>query len=422
MNNNRYLIKRIKYVFLVLFITLGLCGCDSIDFTKLLKKSDDSEKINVNRSDDLIVVERVEELSSSENEDKTAELSNKDFSIALNEIVTDGSRFFAYPKLNEEEQNLYAEILGILSSLGTDVKVSSLDTNEIDKVFNCVLIDHPELFYISGYSYTKFVRGEKLEKITLTGTYTMKKSEIDAAQQRLDAYADKCISEYSGEGNEYKKVKHVYEYLIKHNEYDLAAPNNQNVLSVVDEGRTVCQGYAKMTQYILNRMGVFATLCEGVVKGSESHVWNVVKINNSYYHIDTTWGDASYNITSDTETKFDIPEVNYDYLCVTDEEIQKTHVVKNTISLPVCDSMEANYYVEEGLYFSELNIDQIKSAFETAKENGETYVTFKCSSSNVYAAMYAHLIEDQNIFNYVDNNNNVNYVEFKDECKISFYV
>lgn len=422
MNNNRYLINRIKYILILTVLLFSFTGCEGINFTELLKKESVTEELEIKNSDDLIVVEKVEELGSSDKEDDTAELSGKDFSVAQSEIVTEGSRYYAYPKLSENEQMLYAEILGILNSLGKDVRISSLDTDEIDKVFNCVLIDHPELFYISGYSYTKFVRGEKLEKITLTGTYTMSKGDVEAAQKRVDEYCDRCIDGYTGGSNDYNKVKYVYEYLIRNNEYDLAAPNNQNVLSVVDEGRTVCQGYAKMTQYILNRMGVFCTLCEGMVKGSESHVWNIVKINNAYYHIDTTWGDASYNVTSDTESNFDIPEVNYDYLCLTDEEIKKTHVIKSIMELPVCDSIEANYYVEEGLYFSELNTEQIKEAFDRAKEKQEKFVTFKCANANVYAAMYAHLIEDQNVFDYVDENNNVNYVEFKDECKISFYI
>lgn len=420
MNNNRYLIKQIKYVSLAVVLTLSMGGC-GINFTKLLKKETVTNEIEVKNSDDLIVVEKVQELGPDE-KDTTEELPLKDFSMAKDEIVSEGSRYYAYSKLSEDDQVLYAEILGILNTHGKDVKVSSLDTDVIDKVFNCVLIDHPELFYISGYSYTKFVRGEKLEKITLTGTYTMSKGEVEKAQKRVDAYTEKCINEYTGGGNEYKKVKYVYEYLIKNNEYDLAAPNNQNVLSVVDEGRTVCQGYAKMTQYILNKMGVFCTLCEGVVKGSESHVWNIVKINNSYYHVDTTWGDASYNVTTESENDFDIPEVNFDYLCITDDEIKNTHVIKSNVDLPACDSMDANYYVEEGLYFTELNLEQVKAAFANARENNDKFVTFKCVNSNVYAAMYAHLIEDQNVFDYVDENNNVNYVEFKDECKISFYL
>lgn len=460
MKNRLFLKNRIFAILLTLAVMLSFTGCGGINFTELLKKRDSkvvaSEDINstdgLNNGDDanesldasegtengdgkivsettngedLIVVEKIQEIDYSEAIDKmksAQELPSKDITVAAKELIGDGSKFYSYSQLNEKEQLLYAEILGILNSLSKDIKISSLDVDEIDKVFNCVLTDHPELFYITGYSYTKFVRGEKLEKITLSGTYTMNKKEIEAANKRIEEYTKRCMDGYLDGSNEYRKIKYVYDYLIKNNEYDLAAPNNQNILSVVDEGRTVCQGYAKMTQYILNKMGVFCTLCEGVVKGSESHVWNIVKVNDSYYHVDTTWGDASYNLTSDSDVEFEVPEVNYDYLCITDEEVGKNHVIKPLVPLPQCTSMEANYYVEEDLYFTELNIDQIKEAFRKALDRGERYVTFKCANANVCAAMHAHLIDDQNIFNYVENNGNINYVEFMDELKISFYL
>ncbi len=175
------------------------------------------------------------------------------------------------------------------------------------------MLDHPEIFYVSGYSFTKYTRGSKLEKITVTGTYTLAEPEIEAARSRIDTYVSKCIAGYSGPQDDYQIVKYVYEYLIKHTEYDLTAPNNQNILGIVDEARTVCQGYAKMTQYILQKMGVFSVLCEGTVKGTEPHVWNVVEIDGNYYHVDTTWDDPTYNF---------VGLVRHEFFLVSDNAMQ----------------------------------------------------------------------------------------------------
>lgn len=62
------------------------------------------------------------------------------------------------------------------------------------------------------------------------------------------------------------------------------------------------------------------------------------------------------------------------------------------------------------------------NAFNNARENNERIVTLKCENANVYTALYKHLIENQNIFDYLNGADNVNYVEFKDECRISFYI
>lgn len=424
MNNTRYFKRTNLIMVLVIITSVILTGCSNLSNVGSSIKKNISKEVATEvekKEDDIIVVEKIEEVGSEE-DNNTSELSGIDFAKAKEEIISDESRYYAYSKLNDDERIVYTEILSILSTLGKDVKVSSLDTELIDKAFKCVLIDHPELFYISGYSFTKFLRGDNLEKITVTGTYFMSEKEVAQAMERVEQYTNECISGYSGGVDEYNKVKYVYEYLIKNNEYDLTAINNQNILSVVDEHRTVCQGYAKMTQYILNKMGVFCTLCEGIVKGSEAHVWNIVKINGEYYHVDTTWGDASYNLSSESDASLKAPEVNYDYLCVNDDKISEAHVIKNRVECPSCTSMDANYYVMEGLYFTEVNTDQIKEAFDKARDNNDAYVTLKCENANVYAAMHTHLIENQKVFDYLAGNTNVNYLEFKEECRISFYL
>ena len=323
----------------------------------------------------MIIVEKVEELDL-DSDDTKDNLPDKDLSKASEELVkSDGLKYYHYDLLSDEDKVLYTEIYSIISNLSKDTKVSSKDPDKIEKAFSYVMLDHPELFYLTGYSFTKYMRGNKIEKITLSGNYTMTKNEADSKKLLVDSYVDKCIEGYDGYVDDYEKVKYVYEYLIKNTEYDMSVANNQNVLSVVVDNRTVCQGYAKAMQLILNRMGVFCILCEGVVKGTESHVWNIVRINDKYYHVDATWGDASYMI-EDTSGQFEAPDINYDYLCVTDEEITKTHVIKDGITYPVCSSMDDNYYVREGLYLTEINSDVIMNAFNNARENNERIVIY----------------------------------------------
>lgn len=410
---------------LMFFASLNLSGCAEVDRAlEIYRRREEIHNYQPesNGTPDVIIVEKIEELDDTDSED-IVELPEKDFAKAREELVPEsgGLKYYAYEKLSEDERILYTEIYSILSTLSKDTKVSSKDPDQIEKAFNYVMLDHPELFYLTGYSFTKYMRGSNIEKITVSGSYTMNASQVELSKLAVNAYVDKCIASYDGPVDEYEKVKYVYEYLIKNTEYDLSAPNNQNILSVVNEGRTVCQGYAKMMQYVLNRMGIFCILSEGTVKGTESHVWNIVRIDDQYYHVDATWGDASYMIEDNAEG-FEAPEINYDYLCVTDEEIIKTHVIKDNIELPVCDSMEANYYVKEGLYLSELNTDIILNAFNDAILDGEKIVTLKCANANVYTAVYNHLVENHGIFDYLDGSTTVNFVEFRESCRISFYL
>lgn len=309
---------------------------------------------------------------------------------------------YAYGMLSEEEQRLYLEIRDALVNYDEDVYLSSVDRDEIAHAFQCVLNDHPEIFYVDGYTYTEYTLGEVLKRITFTGTYCFSREEAQQKQRQIDSYVNQCLAGMPEGADEYAKVKYIYEYLIHHTEYDAAAKDNQNICSVFIGGRSVCQGYAKATQYLLDKAGIFSTIVLGRVVGGEGHAWNLVRIDGKYYYVDTTWGDASYQAVEGSYPGEKIPTINYDYLCVPASQMNLTHETDNVVELPVCDSMDANYYVREGFYFTEWDPERIARIFQGEYEKGSAYVTLKCGSYDVYRKMYEELITDQQIFRYLD--------------------
>ena len=57
--------------------------------------------------------------------------------------------------------------------------------------------------------------------------------------------------------------KYIYEYLVNNVQYVEEAPDNQNIYSALVGKATVCAGYAKANQYLLNRMGIYCTYVIG---------------------------------------------------------------------------------------------------------------------------------------------------------------
>lgn len=327
--------------------------------------------------------------------------------------------------LDKHQKQLYIEIYSILVHQAKDIQVSSVDVNELETAFQCVLNDHPEIFYVSGYTYTKYTYGEEVKRITFTGTYTMKPEIVEKRQNQMEEYITECLSGISPDAEDYEKVKYVYEYLIYHTDYNLDSEENQNICSVFLNKESVCQGYAKATQLLLNRLGVMATMVIGTVESGEGHAWNLVKVNGAYYYVDTTWGDAFYVLG---ESEYDYPEekmpnINYDYLLVTTQQLCETHSIDNVVPMPRCVATEANYYVREGAYFTALDRDGIGTLFEKAYAQGEELVTMKFSSLEVYREVERALLDEQEVFEYLKSGDGmVAYTNSEKQLSISFWI
>lgn len=329
---------------------------------------------------------------------------------------------YAYSRLGADEQKLYLEILDTLTQRREEVRLSSCDTEQIARIFQSVMNDHPEIFYVDGYTYTEYMLGETLRKITFTGVYTMTAEEMEEKQRLIDAYTQECLDLMPQQADEYEKVKYIYEYLILHTQYDAGVSNNQNICSVFLDHKSVCQGYAKAMQYLLQQADVYATLVLGSVIHGESHAWNLVRIDGAYYYVDVTWGDASYQ-ASDGEADTQLPEINYDYLCVTTDQLESTHRIDNVVELPECTAVAANYYVREDVYFTEYDETKLERVFAAAYERGDTYITLKCATGELYRCMKERLIEQQGIFAYLQlEDDTVSYAENDKQYSMSFWL
>lgn len=356
----------------------------------------------------------------------------EEYSVEEYSFLEEGSGF-AYRDLSDAEKLWYRDMEHILGSYLTEVELSGealeagLNETHIDKIFQCVLNDHPELFYVEGYSYTKYTRYGKEDEILsveFSGRYSM---DFDTAQQRqgrIREAADDILKGIDENAGQYEKVKYVYDTIIRETDYSLDSEDNQNIYSVFVNHLSVCQGYAKATQYLLNRLGVECSLVLGTVESGEGHAWNLVNIDGSYYYVDTTWGDASYQLEEGTtEPQPTMPEINYDYLNVTTAELLRTHTLDGNIPMPMCIDTAANYYVREGALFDGYDRDQMEALFLRSLEQGRSDVTVKCTTRECYDEVYDALVEQKGIFDYIPGNGlSVAYTQNDVQLSLTFWV
>ncbi len=324
---------------------------------------------------------------------------------------------YYYSQLSEDEKRLYIEILGIIKGCMSDVVVSTKDPELLQKICIYVECDYPDIFYTDGFSYKNSYKGGVLKNITLVPKYTMEKSEIEEKQEKIRLCVNKCLQGISKDASDYEKAKYVYDYIINNTRYVENCAYNQNICSVFLNGESVCQGYAKATQYLLNELGIEATIVSGYsLKDAQPHAWNLLSLDGLYYYLDATWGDG---LNADAGAD-DVMAVSYDFLNFTTEDLNNYMKVDEVVSLPVCDSMEHNYYVENGNYFTSVDEKQLAEMFDKAYEDGLIKVTFKCADKTVYDKMLTYLLTEENIFNFLKDKSTITYIKSEEMRTVSF--
>ena len=329
------------------------------------------------------------------------------------EALSDGSSTYGYHLLTAEGQKIYDEVLSAVRERRT-VTVSTLDKDKLNQVYDCVTADHPELFYISGYTYTKHSVMDKLLSISFEGNYEMTAQQQEDAQKIVDDYTARCFDDLPADADQYETAKYLFDYIVTHTDYDTAAEDNQTILSAMQNGRSVCSGYAKSFQFLLNKAGIPCTLVTGTACGSP-HAWNLVLLDGDYYFFDVTFGDASY-LGSDVNRAV----TGYEYFGVTSEETGRTHTADGRIPLPVCRAEADNYYVHENARLQAYDTQRIAELARKAAAEGAGILRLQAATAPLYDELLDQLIGQQKIYNYLPGVRSLNYIRDKDMRTLTF--
>lgn len=320
------------------------------------------------------------------------------------------SVLYAYNLLDDADKVVYARLREALYSFEDEVNLTgyNISTERLMRIMEYIFYDIPDLYWYGRYYYYwNEINPGKITKVAFE--YCMTEEEAQYRKNEIDKNIGFFTDGVSAEADEYHIALKVYENIVKLITYDYATAVGEDTYTdwdVPDDLRSiygglvnrvsVCAGYAEVYQYILQMYGIECCRISGVCdsgEGAVEHSWNLVKLDGDYYFSDVTWGDP----LSEDENN-----IVYEYFCLTQDELFKTHTPDGHIPLPQCQAVECDYFRKNGLYLKDYDYEYIKSKAAEFYEAGKSKVTFKCSDRACYDKVYDRLITNCEFFSIIN--------------------
>lgn len=299
--------------------------------------------------------------------------------------------FYYYDHLTEEQKDAYITLYYAVLNFDESCKVKISET-ELKKIIYSIIYDNSNIFWLSG-NYTYYSHEDYIELIP---EYNHSEKEVEEISTKLNNKINEIISQISVVATDYEKELYLHDYICNNTVYDASTFKNggDTAYSSLLNGKSICEGYARAMQILLDFVGIknYLVIGDGVSEGViEPHMWNIVEIDGYNYHLDVTWDDS---VTNDSNCYF--------YFNVTDEYIRRDHLNMEPIQNN-CINNYANYYVVNNTYI------QIFSGFESlvnttsnSLRKGNNSVGFLFNNSSDFKRAVNEVNNNSKFFNYID--------------------
>ena len=258
----------------------------------------------------------------------------------------DPSYYPYYQMLGPGAQEAYSIIYDGLSAGETSIKLSGgMSAEDVKNAFNMVLLDHPELFWVRtdfNYSYIE-VTGAVTSAQFYFYDFASTPEGLAQAKRDFDAAANAIISGARKFDTYAEKEVYIHDEINNSCEFNVNARYSQSAYSALVLHSSVCAGYARAFQYLMQKSGIPCFYCMGTADskvvaatgGTEtSHSWNIVRTGISYCNVDVMWNDS----VSDAYGRRQYPFFN-----LSDSDFKYHTRTGASVNLPSCNDTTQSY-------------------------------------------------------------------------------
>ena len=289
---------------------------------------------------------------------------------------------YYYQHMSKQQQAAYHSLLKGIHALESEILLPKLEAEALYQVFFQMRLDHPEVFWLTGYKYRYYKDSPNL---IFVPEYLFEKEKVKEHQKAMKARVEKLVRP-AKDFTEWEKEKYVHDFICENVQYDkLKKAYSHEIIGPLGQGVGVCEGIAKAVKVLLDALGVWCVIAicgNNPDKGIKyRHTWNIVRINGEYYHLDVTF---------DNTLGKDVKELRYDYFNLDDQQIFRDHEPL-IAPAPVCKNHDHFYYKEKKLSFTKIE-DVYKRSLQAAKK-GKT-LTFHWRGGYLTKEIFQELMDE----------------------------
>ena len=164
---------------------------------------------------------------------------------------------FYYSKMNKMQQAAYHAICQGVLQMEKEIQVPRMSGEELYNVFFRMRLDHPEIFWATGYKYKYYSDSPNFIFIP---EYLFDKNKIKEHQKVLKSRVEKLIRPVKDK-SEWEKEKYVHDFICENVHYDkLKKPYSHEIIGPLGQGVGVCEGIAKSVKVLCDALGIWCMI------------------------------------------------------------------------------------------------------------------------------------------------------------------
>ena len=245
------------------------------------------------------------------------------------------------------DEQVIKSIVQRLMNFEESIKIPANAESDVHALIAYLRYECTILFHLGK---VKYVFSPRRKEAVLTPCYLYSRDDYESLVSQLTATVQRIRDQICKSPSMLERELLVHDAFCRSVQYADDGDQSHSIVGPLLFKRGVCDGISKAAKVVLQECGIKSHVISGMAQTGanhqkEPHAWNIVQINNEWYHLDITFDNTISN-----------KSIRYDYFNVCDQEIFKDHTVgfdsphQSTPCLA-----ERDYYFLKGNAFHDLD-------------------------------------------------------------------